>query len=317
MSIFLLLLMCAVGVAMLYFGATLLVKGGVRIATALGIPPIIIGLTLLSFATSAPELVISIDSALKGSGNISLGNVMGSNIGNIGLILGLTALIAPVKCKIKILRFDTPFLLLSTILLAFFILLNKGVNRLEAAILLACFITYTWINVQDAMKHKSLSKPNETARTDQKPLPMWLALLFVVIGVALLIGGAKLFVNSSIQVAKIFQVSDAVIGLTLVAVGTSLPELATSLVAAFKGENDLAVGNVIGSNIFNTLAILGISPLVQPIKAEGIQNIDLAIMLLLTVLMLHTMTSNKTVSRHEGALLLLIYTSYIVWLCFG
>ena len=317
MSIFVLLLMCAIGVAMLYLGATLLVKGGVRIATALGIPPIIIGLTLLSFATSAPELVISIDSAIKGIGDISLGNVMGSNIGNIGLILGLTALISPVKCKIKILRFDTPFLLISTILLAVFLLLNKGVTRLEAAILLVCFIIYTWINVQDAMKHKSLSRPKKTAKTDKKQLPMGLAILFVVIGVALLIGGAKLFVNSAIQVARTFHVSDAVIGLTLVAIGTSLPELATSLVAAFKGENDLAVGNVIGSNIFNTLAILGISPLVHPIKAEGIQSIDLAVLLLLTILMLHTMTTRKTVSRREGALLLFIYAGYMVWLCFG
>ena len=317
MNIFLLLLMCALGVAMLYLGATLLVKGGVRIATALGIPPIIIGLTLLSFATSAPELVISIDSAIKDIGDISLGNVMGSNIGNIGLILGLTALISPVKCRIKILRFDTPFLLLSTILLAVFILLNKGINRLEAAILLAGFIIYTWKNVQDALKHKRASKPKRNAKTSQKPLSMWLALLFVVIGVVLLIGGAKVFVNSAVEVAKIFHVSDAVIGLTLVAIGTSLPELATSLVAAFKGENDLAVGNVIGSNIFNTLAILGISPLVRPIKAEGIQSIDLVVMLLLTALMLHTMATRKTVSRREGALLLLIYACYMVWLCFG
>ncbi|MBR4675731.1 MAG: calcium/sodium antiporter [Victivallales bacterium] len=317
MNIFLLLLLCAVGVTMLYLGATLLVKGGVRIATALKIPPIIIGLTLLSFATSAPELVISIDAALKGIGDISLGNVMGSNIGNIGLILGLTALISPVRCTVKILRFDTPFLLLSTILLAVFILLNKGVNRLEAAILLIGFLVYTWKNVLDARKPKGSSDSLELQKSDEKPLPIVFAIFFVIIGVVLLIGGAKLFVNSSVEVARIFHVSDAVIGLTLVAVGTSLPELATSLVAAFKGENDIAVGNVIGSNIFNTLAILGISPLVHPIKAEGIQSIDLAVMLLFTVLMLITMSSRKTVSRAEGALLLFIYTGYMVWLCFG
>ncbi len=317
MNIFLLLLLCAVGVAMLYIGATLLVKGGVRIATALKIPSIIIGLTLLSFATSAPELVISIDAALKGIGDISLGNVMGSNIGNIGLILGLTALISPVRCQLKILRFDTPFLLLSTILLAVFILLNQGVNRLEAAILLTGFLVYTWKNIHDARKPKGSSDSQDLQKPDEKPLPIVFAILFVIIGVALLIGGAKLFVNCSVEVARIFHVSDAVIGLTLVAVGTSLPELATSLVAAFKGENDIAVGNVIGSNIFNTLAILGISPLVHPIKAEGIQSIDLAVMLLFTVLMLITMTSRRTVSRAEGALLLFIYTGYMVWLCFG
>ena len=317
MNIFLPLLMCAIGVAMLYLGATLLVKGGVRIATALRVPPIIIGLTLVSFATSAPELVISIDSAIKGIGDISLGNVMGSNIGNIGLILGLTALISPVRCKIKLLRFDTPFLLLSTILLAVFILLNQGVNRLEAAVLLACFLIYTWKNIQDAMKPKSSSTQQEFQKPDAKPLPMGLAILFVVIGVAMLIGGAKLFVNSSVDIARIFHVSDAVIGLTIVAIGTSLPELATSLVAAFKGENDIAVGNVIGSNIFNILAILGISPLVHPIRAEGIQCMDLAVMLLFTILMLQTMTSRKTVSRGEGALLLIVYLGYMTWLCFG
>jgi cation:H+ antiporter len=317
MNLFQLLFICAIGVALLYLGATLLVKGGVRIATALGVPPIIVGLTLVSFATSAPELVVSIDAAFKGIGDISLGNVMGSNICNIGLILGLTALVSPVKCEIKLLRFDAPFLLLSTILLAVFLMVNRGVNRPEAAILLVCFIIYTLVNLQDALKQKGSSKPQPQQKSDKKPLPIGLAILFVIGGVALLIGGARLFVNGSVEIARLFHVSDAVIGLTIVAIGTSLPELATSIVAAFKGENDIAVGNVIGSNIFNILSILGLSPLVHPIKAEGIQSIDLAIMLLLTALMLHTMTSRKTVSRCEGALLLFIYTSYMVWLCCG
>ena len=312
MMILLQLLICAIGVTLLCYGADYLVRGGVRIANALKIPPIVIGLTLVSFATSAPELVVSIDSAIKNIGDISIGNVIGSNISNIGLILGLTCLISPVKVDRKLLKFDSPVLIFSTILLIAFILLNGGVTRLEAAILLTIFVLYTWKTIVDALKSK-VAPPEEVA-TKGKPLSMTLAFVFVVGGVLGLVGGAKLFVNASVEIAKICHVSDAVIGLTIVSIGTSLPELATSVVAAYKGEDDIAVGNVIGSNLFNILSILGIAPLIRTIIASGIQAADILTMGVLTLLMIIMMATRKTVGRLEGAILLLIYIGYISWL---
>ncbi|MBQ7176558.1 MAG: calcium/sodium antiporter [Victivallales bacterium] len=312
MMILLQLLICAIGVTLLCYGADFLVRGGVRIANALKIPPIVIGLTLVSFATSAPELVVSIDSAIKNIGDISIGNVMGSNVCNIGLILGLTCLISPVKVEPRLLKFDSPVLLLSTILLILFTLLNGGVTRMEAAILLTLFVLYMWKTVADALKGKAA--PPEEAAAQGKPLSLTLAFVFVIGGVLGLVGGAKLFVNASVEIARICHVSDAVIGLTIVAIGTSLPELATSVVAAYKGEDDIAVGNVVGSNIFNILSILGIAPLIRPIIASGIQTADILALGVLTILMLIMMATRKTVARLEGALLLFIYIGYITWL---
>ena len=312
MIILLQLLICAIGVTLLCYGADFLVRGGVRIANALKIPPIVIGLTLVSFATSAPELVVSIDSAIKNIGDISIGNVVGSNTSNIGLILGLTCLISPVKVEPKLLKFDSPVLIFSTVLLIAFILLNGGVTRLEAAILLTIFVLYTWKTIVDALKSKAA--PPEEVATKGKPLSMTLAFVFVIGGVLGLVGGAKLFVNASVEIAKICHVSDAVIGLTIVSIGTSLPELATSVVAAYKGEADIAVGKVICSNLFNILSILGIAPLIRPIIASGIQTVDILTMGILTILMIIMMATHKIVARLEGALLLLIYIGYISWL---
>ena len=304
-----LLLICAIGIALLCYGADFLVRGGVRIANALKIPPIVIGLTLVSFATSAPELVVSIDASINNIGDISIGNVIGSNCSNIGLILGLACLISPVNVKPRLMKFDSPVLLLSTILLLLFIMLNGGVNRLEAAILLTLFIMYMWKTVVDALKNKDASA--EKSATEGKPLAIGLACVFVVGGVLALVFGAKIFVKAAADIARIYHVSDAVIGLTIVAIGTSLPELATSVVAAYKGENDIAVGNVIGSNIFNILSILGIAPLIRPIIASGIETADIFTMGILTILMLIMMATRKTISRLEGGLLLLIYVGYI------
>lgn len=312
MMILIQLLICAIGVALLCYGADFLVRGGVRIANALKIPPIVIGLTLVSFATSAPELVISIDSAIKNIGDISIGNVIGSNSSNIGLILGLTCLISPVSVEPKLLKFDSPVMLFSTILLILFTILNGGVTRLEAIILFAIFVLYMWKTISDALKSKAA--PQEDVVTKGKPIPLTFAFVFVIGGVLGLVGGAKLFVNASVEIARICHVSDAVIGLTIVALGTSLPELATSVVAAFKGEDDIAVGNVIGSNIFNILVILGIAPLIRPIIASGIQKGDLVALGILTLLMSIMMATRKTISRFEGAMMLLVYIIYIAWL---
>ena len=300
------------GLALLCYGAEFLVRGGVRLSTALNIPKVVVGLTLVAFATSAPELVVSIDSALKGVGDISIGNVVGSNICNIGLILGTAALLTPMSVDASLLRFDMPLLLAATALLCIVCAATHGIRRMDAVLFLAGFAWYLWKNVQTALARKQgeAESPEEKA----PPIGIPMALCLVAGGIAALAGGAKLFVDGAIALARLCRVSDAVIGLTVVAIGTSLPELATSTVAAFRGEKEIAVGNVVGSNIFNILAILGIAPLIAPMQAAGIQTADLGIMLGITILMYAMMLTGKVIRRAEGLALLLCHLAYGAWL---
>jgi len=312
---FLQIVLGILGLALLYYGAEYLVKGSVRVAEALGVPSIVIGLTLVAFATGAPELVVSIDASLKGNGDISLGNVIGSNISNIGLILGLSALVTPMNVNRGVLGFDAPLLMAATVLLGTLCLMGHGISRIQAAILLLCFILYIWRTVFAALKDRN--KDGEASASQKRPArktPVYLALIFALGGIAALICGAKLFVDASIAIARFFHVSDAVIGLTIVALGTSLPELATSVVAAFKGEKDIAVGNVVGSNIFNILAILGIAPIIRPMSSVGILPLDVAMLGVITFMMFVMMSTRRIVERWEGAVLVLTYVMYIVML---
>ncbi len=322
------ILLGIVGLAFLCYGADLLVKGGVRIAEALRIPSVIIGLTLVSSATSAPELVVSIQAALTGSGDISLGNVVGSNICNIGLILGLAAVITPMKVNRTMLFFDTPVMILTSVVLAAFVLMSHGMSRWQAGVLLLGFAVYLGKQLHDALRERSGSEAAAGAVAEEsscpvgselpaakRPLPLWGAVLLVCVGLAGLVLGAKLFVNGAIVVAKLCHVSDAVIGLTIVAVGTSLPELATSAVAAFRGEDDIAVGNVVGSNIFNILCILGIAPLICPFQAAGIQVVDLIAMVAFAAVLMVMSYTGRTIRRWEGAVLLIGYAGYVAFLC--
>ena len=298
------------GILLLYYGADFLIQGGVSLATKMKIPSLIIGLTLVAFGTSAPELVVSIDASLHGAGNISIGNVVGSNICNIALIMGLSALIAPLAAQKKLLRFDLPLLTVASLMLCGFLYFSQGVNRWQGAIFFVWIIAYTAFCIISGRKEGV--EDEEVANS--KVYPAFLAVIFVIAGVAGLIAGAKLFVDSAIYAARAFGISEAVIGLTIVALGTSLPELATSVVAAIKGEQDIAIGNVIGSNLFNILCILGIAPLISPIHAPQIDIVDLLTMLLVTVALFPIMRSGWKISRGEGAFLLLIYIGYTAYL---
>ena len=301
------------GLAFLSYGADFLVKGGVFIAAALKIRPVVIGLTLVAFATSAPELVVSIDAALKGVGDVSAGNVIGSNICNIALILGVAAAISPMAVRPSLLRFDVPVMLLSTFALAACVLFMGGVGRLPASVFLACLVVYLWRTVRAS----GGAQPDEEARPDKR-LTWPTAVLLVVLGLAGLVGGAKLFVNAAIYVARLCHISEAVIGLTVVALGTSLPELATSAVASFRHQNDIAIGNVVGSNIFNVLAILGIAPLIAPIRAPGIGLVDMMAVCAVSVELLALMCLPKRrLGRAAGLLLLAEYVAYVAWLAHG
>ena len=303
----------AAGLVLLYYGAEFLVKGGVRVASKLKISPLVVGLTLVAFATSAPELVVSVDSALKGLGNISIGNVVGSNICNIALILGVCAMITPLSVNSQLFRLDVPLMIATSVLLSVFCLFSGGLTRLHGVLFFSGIILYTWFNVANARK----SGKSEHEQSGETSCNLLFAVLLIAVGLAALIGGAKLFVNSAVYIAKLCRVSDAVIGLTVVAVGTSLPELATSVVAAIKGEKDIAVGNVVGSNIFNILAICGITPLIVPVRSPGISKIDRSVMIFVSILLYPLMKSQMSISRKEGACLFLIYAGYTAYLIIG
>ena len=301
------------GLGLLYYGADYLVKGGASIALKLKVSPLVIGLTLVAYGTSAPELVVSVDASLKGLGDVSIGNVVGSNICNIALILGLCAAITPLKVHPELLKKDIWIMTGAAVLLLGFYALNSGVNRWEAALLLAGSITYTLWSFHSSREAEKTTSVEEIPETKYG---IWLSILMVAGGLAALVGGAKLFVNSAVAIAKVCGVSEAVIGLTVVAVGTSLPELATSVVAAVKKEQDIAIGNVVGSNIFNILAILGVAPLINPIRTQGISYVDMFLMLGVSVLLYPIMKSGMKISRKEGIALLTIYILYTAYLIF-
>ncbi len=304
------------GVALLYFGAEYLIRGGVAIAKKLGVSPLLIGLTLVAFGTSAPELVVSIQAALSNSGDIAVGNVVGSNICNIALILGLCAVLKPVVTNTKLFKLDMPLLLGASVLFSVFYFLDgRGLNFWQGAVMLSILIVYlVWSFYQDKKSGGGeLSAAAEEEGGDGNT-PVWLALIMVGGGLAGLVFGARCFVSSAIYFAQAMGVSQAVIGLTIVALGTSLPELATSVVAVIKGERDIAVGNVVGSNIFNILVIMGIAPMVNDLHAPNVNLIDLGVMLALLPMLWVMMATGKILSRLEGGILLLIYCGYTVWL---
>ena len=310
------LLQLAGGTAFLYYGADFLVKGGVSIATRFGVSALVIGLTLVAFATSAPELVVSVQAALAGSSDISIGNVIGSNICNIALILGLSAVIAPLSVHSKVLRFDLPVMTAVTLAMAAIGLLLGGFNRLTGAVFFAGLLAYIAWNIRLEKRDGSGDAETEIREEveNSRKYPLWLAAAFVIGGAAALVLGGKFIVDGAVGLGRMAHLSEAVIGLTIVAAGTSLPELATSLVAAARGEQDIAVGNVVGSNLFNMLGIMGIAPMIRPVSAAGITPVDWGMLLVSTLLLVPFMHTGRKVVRREGAVLLALYCAYIAFL---
>ena len=319
--------LAVLGVALLYYGAEFLVKGGVSLALKAHISRLVIGLTLAALATSAPELVVSIDSALRGSADISLGNVVGSNICNVALILGLCAILHPMPFHANLKRFDLPVMLFAMLALTGFYFLSHGINRWEGAFFFLCILTYTTLNVILSKKQEAKKEAEGVAEAEadsgvdpeveesmKKPLGVPLALLAVAGGVAMLVFGAKSFLIAAVAFANAAGISEAVTGLTIVAVGTSLPELATSFVAALKGENDIAIGNIVGSNIFNVFCILGIVPVISPLMGQSIRGLDFAVMLGTSGALFLFGMFGKRLNRVQGALLLAAYIAYTVYL---
>ena len=304
------LLLGIVGGVLLYFGADFLIKGGVGIAKKLRIPSLIIGLTMMAFGTSAPELTVSIASALQNKGDISVGNVLGSNICNLALILGLCAIVKPLPVNKLVIKSDMPVMLIATLAFAAFLGLTNGIPRwggIVFILMMAAYIITLFINSKrDKEAQEALT--GEIGDDEQK-LIRSLAEFFG--GLAALIFGAKFFVSGAVCAAKLMHVPEAVIALTIVAIGTSLPELAASLIATIRGETDIAVGNIIGSNIWNILCIMGISPIVEPIKLTNISLFDLGAVLVISLLAIPFCFTGKRVNRAEGIVWLLCYAAYI------
>lgn len=298
------------GLVLLFIGAEGLIRGSSNLAIKIGITPLVVGLTVVAFGTSAPELVVSLKAALIGNSSIALGNVIGSNIANIALILGVAALIRPLDVHANVIMREIPIMIGISILLIIF-LLDGELGLIDGIIFVTGIVVYTIVNIIMARKEKNPEVDAEFKEGLESKLGVPISIVFVIVGLGLLILGANLFVQSAIAIAKLFHLSDAVIGLTIVAVGTSLPELITSIVAAYKKEADIAIGNVVGSNIFNILSILGITAIIIPISSAGISYVDLGIMLIAAIVLFPLSRTGFSITRWEGVILLAGYVVYI------
>lgn len=302
------------GLLMLFIGAEGLIRGSSSLALKLGITPLVVGLTVVAFGTSSPELVVSLKAALAGNGDISLGNVIGSNIANIALILGISALIRPMKVQAQVIQREIPIMIFVTLLLVAF-LTDSEIGMTEGIVFFIGIVLYTVISVIIAKKEKSREVVDEFIEgVVNKPMNIWLAIVFIIFGLVLLIYGSNLFLEASVEIAKMFGMSQAVIGLTIIAVGTSLPELVTSAVASYKNESDIAIGNVVGSNVFNILFILGLTAIIIPINSSGITLIDIMVMLLTAIVIVPLAWFKFNLNRIEGVFLLIGYAVYIYYL---
>ena len=299
---------------LLFVGAEGLVRGSASLALRAGMSPLIVGLTIVSFGTSSPELFASIKAALSQQGDIAVGNVIGSNSLNIGLILGLAALICPLPVHRKIIKVDAPIALVVAILLPF-LLLNHKLGRVEGFLLITGFVAYTLMNFLLARRQ------SRAGIGELKDVPLisvsryWAIDIFqIILGIGILVYGSSLLVDSSVSLAKAFGISEAVIGLTIVAVGTSMPELATSLVAAFRKQPDISVGNIVGSNVFNILGILGFASIVTPLQVSGISVLDYFVMIGFSLLLIPLLYTGRLLHRLEGSALLILYGTYVFML---
>lgn len=299
----------AAGLGLLFIGGDVLVRGSAALATRFRISPFIIGVTVVGFGTSTPELLVSVNAALKGAPDIAIGNVVGSNIANILLILGVAALITPIVQTLKPIARDVVMMIGASLLL-YGLSLAGEINQITGLILVIGLLAYLGFTI-----FTGRNEPIEPDQSIVAPMPLALSLLFIAIGLVALIFGADWLVGSATEIARQFEVSEAVIGLTIVAVGTSLPELATSVAAAIKRNADIAVGNVIGSNIFNILGILGLTGLIHPITINpAIQTLDLPMMLFTALLLVAILALRQKVERIAGLGLVAIYTGYVIYL---
>lgn len=299
------ILFIVIGIVLVLWGADRLTDGAVAVAEKMKMPQIVIGLTIVAMGTSMPEFCVSLISALKGTSDLAVGNIVGSNIFNTLLIVGVSALVAPMSIMKTTVRKDIPFALVASVLLLI-MCLDGDISRIDAAILFVMFLIFMYITLRGAKVQGT-----DVEEKEKKPMATWLSVVWILVGLACLIGGSNLFVDGATAVATKLGVSEAVIGLTIVAGGTSLPELATSVVSARKGNSGIAIGNVLGSNVFNILAILGLTGVISPMTLKGITMTDLSMMVISIILIwLFSFTKYK-IERWEGAILTAVFVGYI------
>lgn len=305
-----------VGIVLVLWGADRLTDGAVAVAEKIKMPQIVIGLTIVAMGTSMPEFCVSLVSALKGTTDLAVGNIVGSNIFNTLLIVGVSAWVAPMTILKSTVRKDIPFALFASVILLV-MCLDGNISRLDAGILFVLFLVFMYVTLKGAKtKDDDTTAKTDSIEDNKKPMATWLSIVWIIVGLACLIGGSNLFVEGATKVAEHIGVSEAVIGLTIVAGGTSLPELATSVVSARKGNSGIAIGNVLGSNVFNILAILGVTGVITPMHLQGITMLDLSMMVFSTLLVwLFSFTKYKIV-RWEGIVLTIVFIGYMVVLCY-
>lgn len=309
MSIALSAVLFAAGIILLFLGGEGLVKGASRLAQIMGISPVVIGLTVVAFGTSAPEFVVSLIAALKGSNDVVLGNIIGSNISNLALILGIAALISPLIIHGRLIKAEVPIMIaLSFVFYALAWTLDLEIS--QGVILFGALIAFTIYSYYGALKEPKIIE-KEYKEYLESDSPAWKNILFIVFGLAGLIIGAQLVVDSAINIARAVGISELVISITVIAIGTSLPELSTTIVAALKKEHDIIVGNIVGSNIFN-IGILGLISIIHPVTVDkSLLKFEFPVMLFISVIILPIMMTGKRVGRGEGVFLLLLYGVFI------
>ena len=310
------ILKLVIGFLLLVKGADMFVDGSSSLAKRFHIPTVIIGLTIVAFGTSAPELAVSMSAALKGSNDIAIGNVVGSNIFNTLVVLGASAALTPIAVEKGIIKKDYPLSILAAVLLAVLsldVIFGKEsmmIGRFDGIILLVCFAFFLYSTIKTALKGNGGNAEEE----EIKNLPLWKCLVFIVIGLAGIVWGGDLSVDGAKEIARAFGLSEALIGLTIVAFGTSLPELVTSVIAAKKGESDIAVGNVVGSNIFNVFLIIGASATILPMNVSMSYIFDMAMLVATMVIPFIFIAKTKKVTRTQGILMMAAYVAYTVYL---
>jgi cation:H+ antiporter len=312
------LLLIASGVVLLYFGGESLVKNAVILARSWGISTMVVGLTVVAFGTSSPELAASLAAALSGSPSIAIGNVVGSNILNILFILGLTALIVPIRAQAQFIKREVPIMLGATLLLFVFLYFDQQITRWEALFSVGLLGLYIWFLYRSGATEVAEVQQEYEQEYGQTTKAGWQAYAGVVLGLVLLGVGARLLTLGAVELARAFGVPELIIGLTVVALGTSLPEVAASIAAALRREPDIALGNIVGSNIFNILGILGLTALVQPVGLpwEGIQR-DMWVMLLASLLLWPFLATGFRLGRREGGVFLGLYGAYVALLIYS
>lgn len=306
------ILLVVVGFVMLVKGADWFVDGAAGIAERFGIPQLVIGLTIVAMGTSAPEAAVSISAASKGTADITIGNVVGSNILNILVILGVTSVIVAVAVQKSTVRYEIPFMIGITVLLLLFGITGNEVNRIEGAILWVFFILYI-VYLYRMTKNQ---EPEQEEKKKEKA-SVWQLLVLVLVGLALVVSGSNVTVDAATKLAKIVGLSDKFIGLTIIALGTSLPELVTSVSAARKGKADIAIGNIVGSNIVNILFVVGTTALILPVPFAGSFVIDMSIATAAAALLFVCVFRRQKLERAGGIIMLLGYAAYFAYLCVG